>query len=353
MTIWELVMSRMKVLGAINLISAFPPLANAMVLSLYASNVKEEAEVRGWPSEVYEFMEGVRRRIGYEVVSEVLSRLSEHLDFVENLGYMIYYDLLGRSELATTAFNYVSSLEDIGFSLAPHITCLDQGLAERVVSLSGGSILDLRALDLAFIVKVRSRYGGEPVEDVGEEYDIYTCSPSWIIKVRDKVLKAVNIDYDEEFRLVKQTLLDLIRSNRRLYAYLKLAYTHGARVAWEKRTLVNVLPGRLESLNPLISLATENSIPAINYTLKDTTLKAMDSVERELLKGGYSEEGDEVIVLEALPTLYTAKPGEVFTVKPINQDDVRLAELIASKLGLEVVAEGAYIKLKPKLKEGG
>jgi hypothetical protein len=162
MTIWELVMSRMKVLGAINILSAFPPLANAIVISLYASDVGEEAEVRGWPPEVYEFMRSLKARAGYEVISEVLSRISEHPEFLEHLGLMVYHDLLNRGEQAVHVFNYISSLEDVGFNLTPHTLCLDQGYVERLLDLTGGSIRDLRALDIAFIATVRSRYGGEP-----------------------------------------------------------------------------------------------------------------------------------------------------------------------------------------------
>jgi hypothetical protein len=345
MTIWELVMSRMKVLGAINMLSAFPPLANAIVISLYASDVGEEAEVRGWPPEVYEFMRSLKARAGYEVISEVLSRISEHPDFVEHLGLMVYHDLLNRGEQAVHVFNYISSLEDVGFNLTPHTLCLDQGYVERLLDLTGGSIRDLRALDIAFIATVRSRYGGEPWE-WEERLDIYICSPKWMPVIKDKVLKAIKADYEEQSKLVESTLEGLLESNRRLYAYLKLAYTHGVKVAWENRSLVNMLPGSLETLKPLISLPTPDSIPAINYALRGGVLKAMDVVEGRLL-GGASGGGVNVIIVEALPTHYIAGVKGDIVVKPRGHDDVELARLMASKLGLEVAIEGDYIRLKP------
>ena len=337
-------MSRMKVLGAVNILVAFPPLANAIVISLYASNAREEAEVRGWPSEVYEFISNLRRSVGYDVISEVLSRISSNPDFVEHVGLMIYHDLLGRSELAVSAFNYVSTLEDVGFGLAPHITCLDQSYVERLLDLSGGSISDLRVLDLAFIVKVKSEYGEELGEDVGERFDSYVCSPSWIIKVKERISKAVRVGNGEESKLASQALIELMRSNRRLYAYLRLAYTHGVKIAWENRVLVKVLPGSLESLKPFINIATEDSIPAINYALRSIVLNTMDSVEKAFL--GDSEGEVNAIPLEALPTLYISRPGGTFIVKLRDPGDVDLAKLIATRLNLKAIAEGEYIKIK-------
>ncbi len=108
--------------------------------------------------------------------------------------------------------------------------------------------------------------------------------------VRDKVLKAIKADYSEESKLAERVLLDLLESNRRLYSYLKLAYVHGVRVAWENRSLVQLLPGSLESLKPFISLTTPDSIPATNYALRDVVLKTMDSIEGKLL-GGRQREG--------------------------------------------------------------
>jgi hypothetical protein len=347
MTIWELVMSRMKVLGAINILSAFPPLANAMVISLYASNIEEEAEIRGWPSEVYELMKSLKMRAGYEAVSEILSRLSEHPDFIEHLGLMIYHDLLGKHVQSIATFNYISSLGDVGFNLTPHTVCLDKGYVERLLDLSGGSISDLRVLDIAFIVEVRSRYGGEPLEGVEEGFDTYVCSPKWIPMVRDRVLKAIKADYSEESKLAERVLLDLLGSNRRLYSYLKLAYVHGVRVAWENRSLVQWLPGSLESLKPFISLTTPDSIPAINYALRDVVLKTMDSIEGKLLGEG-GKERVNAIILEALPTHYIARPREALIVKPRRPEDLELAKLAAAKLGLEVATvEEGYISLKP------
>jgi hypothetical protein len=347
MTIWELVMSRMKVLGAINILSAFPPLANAMVISLYASNIEEEAEIRGWPSEVYELMKSLKMRAGYEAVSEILSRLSEHPDFIEHLGLMIYHDLLGKHVQSIATFNYISSLGDVGFNLTPHTVCLDKGYVERLLDLSGGSISDLRVLDIAFMVEVRSRYGGEPLEGVEEGFDTYVCSPKWIPMVRDRVLKAIKADYSEESKLAERVLLDLLGSNRRLYSYLKLAYVHGVRVAWENRSLVQWLPGSLESLKPFISLTTPDSIPAINYALRDVVLKSMDSIEGKLLGEG-DKERVNAIILEALPTHYIARPREALIVKPRRLEDLELAKLVAAKLGLEVaMVEEGYISLKP------
>jgi hypothetical protein len=347
MTVWELVMSRMKVLGAINILSAFPPLANAMVISLYASNIEEEAEIRGWPSEVYELMKSLKMRAGYEAVSEILSRLSEHPDFIEHLGLMIYYDLLGKHVQSIATFNYISSLGDVGFNLTPHTICLDKGYVERLLGLSGGSISDLRVLDIAFMVEVRSRYGGEPLEGVEEGFDTYVCSPKWIPMVRDRVLKAIKADYSEESKLAERVLLDLLGSNRRLYSYLKLAYVHGVRVAWENRSLVQWLPGSLESLKPFISLTTPDSIPAINYALRDVVLKTIDSIEGKLLGEG-GKERVNAIILEALPTHYIARPREALIVKPRRPEDLELAKLVAAKLGLEVaMVEEGYISLKP------
>ncbi len=348
MTIWELVMSRMKVLGAINILSAFPPLANSMVISLYASDMVEEAEIRGWPSEVYEFMRSVKARVGYEVISEILSRLSEHPDFIEHLGLMIYHDLLDRREQAVTVFNYISSLEDVGFNLTPHTVCLDQGYVSRLLDLSGGSISNLRALDIAFIVKIRDVHGGDPVENVEENFETYICSPTWMPKVRDKVLRAVKIDESREFKLAEELLTKLLEFNRRLYSYLKLAFTHGARIAWENRTLVQELPGSLASLKPLINLATPDSVPAINYALRDIVLKVMGAIEEKLVGGGSGEkEKAGIIILEALPTHYRANPRGVLRIKPRSFEDVELAKLIASKLNLEVTVEEGCIVLKP------
>jgi hypothetical protein len=347
MTVWELVMSRMKVLGAINILSAFPPLANAMVISLYASNIEEEAEIRGWPSEVYELMKSLKMRAGYEAVSEILSRLSEHPDFIEHLGLMIYHDLLGKHVQSIATFNYISSLGDVGFNLTPHTICLDKGYVERLLGLSGGSISDLRVLDIAFMVEVRRRYGGEPLEGVEEGFDTYVCSPKWIPMVRDRVLKAIKADYSEESKLAECVLLDLLGSNRRLYSYLKLAYVHGVRVAWENRSLVQWLPGSLESLKPFISLTTPDSIPAINYALRDVVLKSIDSIEGKLLGEG-GKERVNAIILEALPTHYIARPREALIVKPRRPEDLELAKLAAAKLGLEVATvEEGYISLKP------
>jgi hypothetical protein len=203
---------------------------------------------------------------------------------------MIYHDLLGKHVQSIATFNYISSLSDVGFNLTPHIVCLDKGYVERLLDLSGGSISDLRVLDIAFIVEVRRRYGEEPLEDVEEGFDTYVCSPKWIPMVRDRVLKAIKADYSEESKLAERVLLDLLESNRRLYSYLKLAYVHGVRVAWENRSLVQWLPGSLESLKPFISLTTPDSILAINYALRDVVLKTMDSIEGKLL-GGTAKRG--------------------------------------------------------------
>jgi hypothetical protein len=53
------------------------------------------------------------------------------------------------------------------------------------------------------------------------------------------------------------------------------------------------------------------------------------------------------IIVEAPPTHYIAGVKGDIVVKPRGRDDVELARLMASKLGLEVAIEGDYIRLKP------
>lgn len=347
MAIWGFVEARMKILGAVNLLTAFPPLANAMVIALHAADVREEASIRGWPSEVYEFMRSVRERIGLELISEVFSRLLSNNDFVENLGDIVYYDLLerGDSRLTVSAYNYISSLEDIGFKLAPHVICVDEDYAAKLVDLTGGSIRDLRALDLAFISRIKSRYGVEPLEEGVESYEAYVCSPEWITRIKGKIGKLLKPN--SENTDFKQLLSDLLKSNRRLYSYLKIAYTKGARVAWERRNLVKTLPGRIETLKPILEVASEDSIPILNYSLEDIISKAMSEIEGELTAEACSNNAHHdysVVILENVPSLEREELGRVL-VKLRDPVDLEILKALAHRLGVEIELSGGCVKL--------
>jgi len=344
MVVWELIESRMKILGAVNLLTAFPPLANALIISLYASDAREEAEVRGWPPEVYELVKNVKERVSYEAISEVLNRLSSNQDFIENLGYMVYYDLAEKSDkrLASTAYNFISALDDVGFNLSPHILCLDIGYAERLASLSGGPLEGLRAMDITFIVKIRSSYSSEPLEaGESESYDIYVCSPKWVTGVKEKIYKLIEHTPDSSLEDVKQLLLGILDSNRRLYSYLRLAYAKGAMVAWRLRGLVKTLPGRIETVRPLLDVPFEDSIPAINYSLREVVVKAMDSIREGSLAGDAAAR--EAWMIEDIPLIYSNNVKEAI-VKLREHNDKELLKALAERLNarIESVAEGYY-----------
>ncbi|MDM7275847.1 MAG: hypothetical protein P3X22_007040 [Thermoprotei archaeon] len=338
MGFWELVENRMRVLGAVNLIVAFPQLANAIIVSRLSSNPSEEFRFRGWSDDVLRAMEILNSKISLGLLSELVDRLSSNNMFLENLSDILYYELHVRGADARGVYNYLSALDDLGENISPHVKCLDEDLAKRILNLTGNSIVELKSLDVAFTYKTSIGHG-EPVDVETIEFS-YACSPSWMVKTRDRIYKLVTLNsktLEESRNLVE----NVIRGNGKMYSYLKLIVNLGVKKAYKLRNLLEPIPGTIRSVSDIVNIETPDSIPAFNYSVKDGLLEAMRDLEKKII-GSLDitiSENVPLALVEDVPALIGDGSINEFNIARINGDEDRIVKSIAEKAGKNVNIE--------------
>lgn len=332
MGFWELVEDRMRVLGAVNLIVAFPQLANAIIVSRLSSNPSEEFRLRGWSDEVLRAMEVLNSKISLGLLSELVNRLSNNNMFLENLSDILYYEVYIRGVDARSIYNYLSALGDLGEAISPHVICLDEELAGRILDITKGSITDLKSLDVAFTYKASVKHG-EPVEEETVEFS-YLCSPEWTVKFKDKVYRLA-APGPETLEELKSLARSLIENNRKMYSYLKLIAKLGVKRAHKLRGLIEPIPGIIESVKGVAAIETPDSVPAFNYSISGGLLEAMRYVEENIIKslGAAAPEGAPLVFVEDVPALIGDNITKEFNVISLNRDEDKIVMSIIEKAG--------------------
>lgn len=162
--------------GLVNLISAFPQLASAILIDRYALSPASELEARGWPPEVGEAARKVNRFLDWTLLERVLTVASKGL-LAESYAYILYHDAATGIVKPPLVYNYLSLLFDLGGEMYKFVWCVGENLARASVGLTGGSLDELRRVDALFVHVVHSPFEGDEAEETGFEY--YTCTPSW------------------------------------------------------------------------------------------------------------------------------------------------------------------------------
>lgn len=322
----------MRIAGAVNLLTSFPPLANALIIARYAWQPLEEARLRGWPEGVVDTVREVLSRAPEEVIELVLSRLERVEWFAANYSDMVYHDAVKGVVAAEAAYNYLRGLEDLGVRMYRRVLCIPLGLAGELARLGGSGFDEIRRADIAFLARVYP----ETDEDEPEygEWEDYACSPRWALKAIDR-LSALMEGGGESVAKLESTLRRLLEEgNSRSYAFIRAALLAGVKATLSIQGLLEKYEGEVEDVEGLLSL--KAGIPALNYSLRRLAIEALRRVEAGILQeagvpgvanaewdgdaGGFRVEEGLIVLPEALPTLYLKHYKGPITVMPPSQN---------------------------------
>ncbi len=162
--------------GVVNLISAFPQLASAILIDRYAFSPSVELEIRGWPREVGEAARRVNESLDWALLEGILSSASRGL-LSDSYAYTLYHDAATGAVKPSILYNYLSLLFDIGGELYRFVWCVEASLARAAAGLVGGSLEELRRVDALFIHVLQGPVDEDEPEEAELEY--YACTPSW------------------------------------------------------------------------------------------------------------------------------------------------------------------------------
>ncbi len=284
----------MRLAGAVNLLTSYPPLASAILVARYSWSPWREAELRGWPGQVVELVREVLARAPEPLVEEVLARASSSGWFAANYADMVYHDVAKGVVSAEAAYNYLRGLADFGSRLYRWTLCITTRHAEALASLGGAGLDDIRRADLAFIARVYpDRDDDEPEQSGAEEY---ACSPQWALGAAERLAALLAEKAPRGARLsaevdalASRLETTLREDGRRAYAFARAVVHAGPVAAWGLRNALEAFEGRITGVKGLVDL--EPGLPAVNYAAAPLALMAFQSLEAPRLAFYASEMG--------------------------------------------------------------
>lgn len=124
--------------GVVNLISAFPQLASAILIDKYALSPSVEVEIRGWPREVREAARRVNESLDWAFIEGILGYASRGL-LSDSYAHILYHDAAAGAVKPSLLYNYLSLLFDVGGELYKFVWCVEASLARATPALQAAA----------------------------------------------------------------------------------------------------------------------------------------------------------------------------------------------------------------------
>ena len=271
----------LRLKGILNLITAYPPLATALIISKFASSPWSEYRVRGWPPSLYISIRKFIEAVDWQVIREVLSNLVSSKMFIENYNSIVFYDAYSKRVDAVSVYNISSLLRDFGFKLAKFVKCIDLEFLREYSEFTGSSIEDARRADIVFY------YKETPSDAEEEDVEEYACAPVWVDTTPDS-LKEIVVEKVSVSSKLEEAIRGLREGNPRLYAYLKLAVFSSPQRAYTESTLLEKLPGTWGSIDRILLVRGPGKRPIVDYA----TILALKNVFRRIAEESIDNSGD-------------------------------------------------------------